>query len=228
VTPTTSAGNIATLRRVANRIWRPAGVFFTLDPVTSFTITLDVAGEINYNSGTSGGPNNTVNGTAIATGDHTEFWNLRSTAAGGRHAANKINVYWVHQFTDVDVAPANQHNLRAMTWDKGLDASTHGIVMKDGADGNDLAHEIGHFLSLFTNRLLHADQDRGTTHSLHDVQVLKRLMYSFNPYTSRRSYRRNLGYGNNQRGSVISMRNKPQYSRDAEWYEARVRARNPF
>ena len=228
VPPTTTAAQIASLRRVANRIWRPAGIWFGLDPVTTFTITLDVAGEINYNSGTSGGANNTVNGTAIASGDHGEFWQIRNTASGGQHTARKINVYWVHQFTDVDVAPANQHNLRAMTWDKRLDAATHGIVMKDGADGNDLAHELGHFLSLFTRRLLHADQDRGTRHSLHDVQVLQRLMYSFNPYVSRRSYRRNIGYGANQRGALLTMRNKSQYNRDAEWYEARRRARSPF
>lgn len=225
VAPTTNAARITRLGRTANRIWRPAGVNFNFRPARTFTITLDRAGEISYHSGdptppaTVPAPGTTINGTTVAVGNHSEFWALRSTASGGRHTASHINVYWVTQFRNAAL-PANPFLLNAMTWARDLDASTHGIVMRDAADGNDLAHELGHFLSL-----PHSDMD---DHSLHDVQVLKHLMYSFRPYTVNRGWRRNVGYGNRQRGALITMRNKPQYTRDGEWHESRTRARNPF
>jgi hypothetical protein len=95
--------------------------------------------------------------------------------------------------------------------------------MKDGANGNDLAHEFGHFLSL-----PHADEAVLGTSSREEMWVLRQLMYSFRPFVAAVGYREELGYGHQQRGALITLRNRAQFNRDAEWVDARTRARNAF
>jgi hypothetical protein len=100
-----------------------------------------------------------------------------------------------------------------------------GIVMTDGADANDLAHELGHYLSLS-----HSDEPAAGAggRSRNDIQVLRRLMYRYNPH-GRSGYRSNVGYGSGARGALITMRDKPKHFRDDEWFEARRRAiRGPY
>jgi len=215
----TGQADVDSLERVVNRIWRPCGVSFNFESCTGHNVSRTGyvrAGEITYNDSSS--PVTIPAGTVAA-----NYWNeFADVRAQGRNA-NAINLYFVGQFTNVGVPAANQHDLNAMTWDKTLSPTRHGVVMKDGADGNDLAHEFGHFLSL-----PHSDEPTPGNHSREDMYVLRQLMYSFRPFVPAVGYRAELGYGHRQRGALITLRNKAQFNRDAEWFDARRRARNPF
>jgi hypothetical protein len=213
--PNTTQADLTRQEREVNAIWRPCGVRFTFGTATGHNVVRTGyfnAGEITYNS--SG---------AVAEGVPanywTEFWDVR----GQDRAASTINLYYVHEFTNVGAAAGMRHALNAMTWDRDLDATRHGVIMKDGANGNDLAHEFGHFLSL-----PHPDEEVIGTSSREDMWVLRQLMYSFRPYNAAFGYRHELGYGGHQRGALITLRNRAQYNRDAEWVDARTRARNAF
>jgi hypothetical protein len=198
-----------------NAIWRPCGVRFNFGTATGHAVTRTGffnAGEITYNdTGAAVG--------AVPANYWTEFWDVR----GQDRAANTLNLYYVHEFTNVGAAAGHQHDLNAMTWDRDLDATRHGVIMKDGANGNDLAHEFGHFLSL-----PHSDESTPGNHSREDMWCCRQLMFSFRPFAAAFNYREELGYGHRQRGALITLRNRPQFNRDAEWVDARTRARNAF
>ncbi|HEV8607056.1 MAG TPA: hypothetical protein VGQ99_17075 [Tepidisphaeraceae bacterium] len=212
---TTTQADITRQEREVNAIWRPCGVRFNFGTATGHNVVRTgyvTAGEITYNS--SGAA---VGG--VAANYWTEFWDVR----GQDRAANTINLYYAHEFTNVAGAAGHTHDLNAMTWDRALDATRHGVIMKDGANGNDLAHEFGHFLSL-----PHADEAVLGTSSREEMWVLRQLMYSFRPFVAAVGYREELGYGHQQRGALITLRNRAQFNRDAEWVDARTRARNAF
>jgi len=212
---TTTQADITALATAVNAIWRPCGVRFRFGATAGHAVAragFFNAGQITYNdTGAAVG--------AVPANYWTEFWDVR----GQDRAANTINLYFVHQFTNVGRAAGHQHDLNAMTWDRSNDATRHGVIMKDGANGNDLAHEFGHFLSL-----PHTDEDPIGTNSREDMWVCRELMFSFRPYAASVGYREEVGYGHQQRGALITMRNRPQFNRDAEWFDARTRARNAF
>lgn len=201
---TTNQAGIDDLRRVVNRIWRPAGIYFRFRTVAGHTVTrtgFANAGEITYNDQST--PQNWA-----------EFYSV----IGQDRVANHVNLYFIRRFTNVGFAPP-QHTMQAGTLDRVASSTNHGVIMTDSADGNDLAHELGHFLSLD-----HPDE----VSNLKDVDSRRRLMFRYNPYSTSRAYRRNVGYGNLNRGALITMRNKPQDRRDNDWNDSRTRARNPF
>ena len=211
---TTTAANVTTLENQVNAIWRACGVRFNFRAVgAASTVTgYTTAGEVTYN------PTNAAVGGMTANN-----WTELTGVTALNRAADAINLYFVHQFTDISAAAPNNHLVNAFTWDKVAFATGHGVVMKDGANGNDLAHEFGHFLSL-----PHADEDPPGTHSREDMWCCRQLMFSFRPYVAAAGYREEVGYGHRQRGALITLRNRPQYNKDGEWVEARTRARNPF
>ena len=89
-----------------------------------------------------------------------------ASASFGHQPANQL------RFSPVGAAAGHQHDLNAMTWDRDLDAARHGVIMKDGANGNDLAHEFGHFLSL-----PHSDESTPGNHSREDMWCCRQLMF---------------------------------------------------
>jgi hypothetical protein len=79
-----------------------------------------------------------------------------------------------------------------------------GIILTDQADGNDLAHELGHFLGDYG---IHAGDNAASKHFRDDVWAERRLMYPFNPLGGvLATYRHDVTYGNLKRGSLISVK----------------------
>jgi len=216
----TNQARIDTLRDVVNRVWRPVGLRFNFKPVAGHTVTRTgciTAGEVTTNNSSAPVPN-PLGGT-LAANDWTEFNNILLQD----RVASHINIHWVVRFTNLGVAAPNQHNTNAATYDRVAWPAGCGIIMNDTADGNDLAHEIGHFLSLN-----HPDENAAGASVIEHVDMLRRLMYSFRPFAANAAYRANVGYGANQRGALVTMRNRSQDRRDNDWNDSRTRARNPY
>jgi hypothetical protein len=211
---------VTTLMNVAKRIWRQCGIWFQVNAARAATVTLTVPGQITENSHAS----NTLNapdGTAFGPGsdDSTRVHQANRTP-------NACNIWWLQQIGDLNPAAGG----RTMAWalDNTADAPGNlwsGVVMTDGADGNDLAHEIGHYLTLD-----HADEPAAGSANVDrtDIQVLRRLMYRYNPHGAG-GFRSNVGYGAGLRGALLTMRDKARYYRDDEWFETRRHAiRGPY
>jgi hypothetical protein len=210
---TTTAANVTTLETQVNAIWRACGVRFNFratvspPPIAGFTTAGVVSS--NYSNAAVG---------AMPANDFTELTRVTALARAG----DAINLYFVRSLIDVSRAAPNNFS-HAVTWDKVGFPTGHGVVMRDGATGRDLAHEFGHFLSLD-----HADESSPGAHTRDDMWVYRQLMYSYRPLPTTVGYRTELGYGRNEPGSLITLRNRPQFNKDAEWFDARTRARNPF
>lgn len=205
----TTAAQITSRMNVAKRIWRQCGIHFHVLPPRPATVTLTVPGQITENSHATNAYN-TPDGVSRAAGfDDSNPVHLNN------RAANACNIWWVQQIGDINPTAGGQ----TMAWalNKTAWAAGSGIVMTDGADGNDLAHEIGHYLMLD-----HSDEPAGSVGGVDrtDYQVLRRLMYRYNPH-GRGGFRGNVGYGNGLRGALLTMRDKPKHSRDDEWFETR-------
>ena len=117
----------------------------------------------------------------------------------------------------------------AFSWPNGIALSLNpsGII----ASGNDLAHELGHTLSL-TNPSppIHADDDPDDKNKKEDIWSLRRLMYSYNSYEGSRAgdnWAQNVGYGKIMRGSMVTIRHLNNNATDDECNKARIWAKPP-
>lgn len=207
-----TAATLTTLFDEANAIWRPAGIRFLYGQTQTRTTPVNgfsVAGQMTttMNAGTPGhvpGANN---------------WNEFSTIINTNVRANYINVYFVRQANEI----------RGLTYANDVARPNgYGIVLVDGADANDLAHELLHFLDTEG----HADDPvPATANAKVDMWARRRLMYAFNPYgASGIAHRDDVGYGNIARGSLITVKNTPNTveANDAELERARARSLNPY
>lgn len=208
-TTTTTAATITTLVNVAQRIWRQCGIAFNVLPVRAATVTLTAPGVCLENSHSTNSYNS-PDGVARAPG----FDDSDPLHTSNRQA-NALNIWWVQAVRDLNPTAGGQ--TMAWAYSKRMWAAGCGVVMTDGADGNDLAHEIGHFLTLN-----HSDEPASGSAGVDrtDYQVLRRLMYRYNPH-GRGGFRSNVGYGRGLRGALITMRDKTRHYRDDEWFETR-------
>lgn len=213
--------SVTALFDAVNAIWRPAGIAFNLDqfvitPVTGFA----VAGQMTTN-------------LSATPPTFNEFSRLINTNI----SSSRINIYCVPRSNEI----------RGLTFDHdaprpapGVTPTSEGfgIVLVDAADANDFAHELGHYLDLDD----HMD-DLGGNNFRFDIWAHRCLMYRFNPFgdvTQPRvglpiepAFRNDVGYGNQLRGALITVKNLPADGtaatavRDDEVARARRRSLNP-
>lgn len=203
-----------------NAIWRAAGIQFNdLEFVNTAINGFANAGQVTTNL-------NPPAGTPVS---FNEFSRLVNTNI----SRTRINIYCV----------VNCNDARGLTFDHdirrpapGVVPTTEGfgIMLVDAADANDFAHELGHYLDLDD----HTD-DLGTNPATFrfDIWAHRCLMYRFNPFgdvTQPRvglpiepAFRNNVGYGNQLRGALITLKNLPADQRDDEVNRARRRSLNP-
>jgi hypothetical protein len=200
-----AATQFTAILNMVQAIWRPCGIVFNAATPQSDAVTFARAGEVDQRE-----LNRLLNTN----------WNQRT-----------INVYFVHlmrvagspDFLGVGISPDRKAEV-GVTKPGIILADTN--VTGDRRDAqywaNDLAHEIGHFLSL------HHAGDRSTPNELHDPWARRMLMYPRNTQDhapAPLAYRSNVGYGEldgwHHRGCLLTMKNVPGVPRDGECTSAR-------
>lgn len=230
-------GNVDTLVRGVDAIWRPCGVRFTYAHARIVAETIRrrpaPATGSEYLHRPSGtwralpapmGAAADYAAAGIVTTDATTYpdanhqYDEFDTLLNINPVANAVNVYCVHDGTGwaglsyvTDVSMAGQSGL--------------GLAIADNASAYDLAHELGHYLG---NN--HADENSaGDDTDNKDIWLVRRLMYSDWPADAP-PYRNDVGYGPDQYGAMISVKKLGgDYSNaDGEVARSRRRARNPY
>lgn len=233
--------NITNLINGVNDIWRPAGIEFRTDNMQiihdevrrnpanavrsqyfhrgsgswrSLPAPLGAAGNF-VSAGTI-----TSNSTWGAGGadEYREF----DTLINLNFVANRVNIYCVHTSAEWNATSASY----TPDWN-GLSyvGLNRGIAIVDVASNYGLAHELGHYLN---NN--HADENAaGNDADNKEIWLVRRLMYSGWPDAAP-AYRNDVGYGADQYGALISVKQLGgDYSnQDGELARSRRRARNPF
>lgn len=214
------------------RIWRPFGINFTLLPQVEHTVQMSVAGQVMW-------------GAEI--GNLFAAHNAPPAPAGGGPApaapAKTLHIYFVHHcvgtagqgYFGVGVAPS----LVAANAYASVGINHPGIVVADEAKGAYaldielqsamVAHEIGHFLSLW-----HPEK-KDAGHQREDMWSRRSLMYPTLPPTVFGDWRDKLGYGTfhipppqnkdaPKNGVLITMKDLSQLITDGEATTARQAA----
>ena len=193
------------LLTAAGTIWRPHGVRFVVAARRDSTIADVNNGILSVN----------------AAGQFPQF----PTLMGTNRFANAINIHFIRQIGT------------GSTLGLGLSLvgspGGYGIALPDGADLNDLAHEIGHVLDLAPGPAGHADDNDATTQNVrNDLYTIRRLMHSFNPFTPPQPHLGDIGYGarggNTLRGALISVKDLAGDPADGDHPVARGAARPPL
>jgi hypothetical protein len=116
----------------------------------------------------------------------------------------------------------------------------NGTAIRESAAGDlmtgiNIAHELGHFLGLANNlpvsmadKRSHSDDDPDNAHQKADIWAIRRLMYSNWPADTRTAdpWARNVGYGADLSGCMISVRDHANDPTDDECRTARKWAKN--
>jgi len=206
--------SLAPIFDIVNAIWRSAGLEFQVFDVVNTAVNgFAVAGQVTTNLQ-----------PAPAVSEFREFSRLINT----NFSTTRINIYCV--------PAANQ--FRGLTFDKDAPRPAPGVVptsegfgiaLVDAADGNDFAHELGHFLDLDD----HSDELGGGNFRF-DIWVRRCLMFRFNPYGDvttaappEPAFRNEVGYGTSLRGALITVKDRVGDTRDGELARARRRSLNP-
>ena len=208
---------VGTLFEVVNAIWLPMGIRFnivewknTVRTLTSThgTITGGYQGHVGV--------------------DNSNQWYIQASELGRvNRRARAINVYFVRGTYNADN--------RTFNGTRGIgtsvtSAADYAVVVVDGCDGNDVAHELGHVLNLDFHgggKIGHADDTAATTHSRDNIWIRRRLLYSYNPYgplAGTPARRINVGYGSYARGALLAMKDLAGDPTDGEYRESRNRA----
>ena len=213
VATTRTQASVTALFDTVNAIWRACGLEFQLfDFVNTAVNGFAVAGQVTTNLSAT-----------------PPTWNEFSRLINTNVAATRINIYCV---------PA-ANEWRGLTFDHDAVRPAPGVVptfegfgiaLVDGADGNDFAHELGHFLDLDD----HTD-DLGANTFRFDIGSRRCLMFRFNPYGDvttlvppQPAFRNNVGYGTSLRGALVTVKDLPGDPRDGELARSRRRSLNPL
>jgi hypothetical protein len=174
---------------------------------------------------TAGKISDNVAGTLMGT-EFDAIMNAKDTA--NRNIEDtKINVLFVNSIDGAE----------GITYSAALAPWPNGIAMRESSSGKlmtaiNLAHEIGHFLALAQNlkapKRSHAEDDPNKDNKKKDIWSIRRLMYGLWPSNTRSAdaWARNVGYGKDLSGCMISIRNLPKDPADNECYTARKWSKN--
>lgn len=186
----------------ANIIWRPHGVRFRIIGRRQTTMPDAAAGVLTQ--------------TAGATPTLTTLFTTN-------RAANAINIHFIRII--------GTGGTRGIGRTLVLAPTSYALVLPDNGNANDIAHELGHVLNLDFHATpagggIHADDEVGGKRT--DIWTTRRLMHSFNPFTPGQPYQADVGYGANNRGALISIKNVVIDTTDDESRVARTSATPPL
>lgn len=193
----TSVANLATIMPLVRAVWAHYGVTFTINATVNTTVTLAAAGSVS--------------------------WAELGTLLGTNWVPGSINVYLVPQITSSGGGTTLGYGISrvsAVTYS----LPNPGIVLADGGGGitrdamwwaNDMAHEVGHFFTLWHPENLQPPNEREDTWSR------RMLMHNFNHMGTMGNWKDDVGYGNINRGCFVTMKNLSQLVTDNECTTAR-------
>lgn len=201
----TSVANVAAIMPLVRAVWVHYGVTFTVGSTINETLTLATAGEV---------------------GD-AEL----ATVLGTNWVPSSINVYLVPQFTpDPTSGGVTLGYGFSRTSFSTFGMPNPGILLADGGPGvtrtvmtwaNDLAHEIGHFFTLWHPENKQDPDERKDTWSR------RSLMHNYNEMEVLGGWRDNVDYGVNLRGCFVSIKDLTHLTTDAECATARTAISGP-
>lgn len=199
-----SSASIARVMTLAQAIWKPYGVLFSVQATLADTVTLATAGVVS----------------------DTPYPGELATVLGKRWIPNTINVYFVPQI--------GTRNVLGYGYSRGVIAAhgvpnpgillgdrTPSFVHDDEWSGNDLAHEAGHFFGL-----THVDNKNTAATIRQDYWARRCLMHNNNFPNQTTDWREDLGYGQlggrARRGSLVTHKDLTTITNDAECTKART------
>ncbi len=199
-TPTTrTAQTLVQLFQEVNNTWRIGGIEFQYDPAQ--TVQTPVNGLANAGQMTTSLPQS-----------FTEFSKIINTAV----SRSGINVYFVQAANEVTGLTFANDVARP----RGF-----GLVIADSGTSQTVAHELCHYL----DSPQHSDQNAAGAQIRGDIWTLRTLMFSSLGFAAQvPAHRNDVGYGANQAGSFMMVKDLPVDTSDGEVARARRRALNPF
>jgi hypothetical protein len=214
--PASSQADYEKCMRTAAKILWWAGINLTIEGWRTKTITSDATHH--YSAGRL---------SADATGTRRTEFNLIMGKADneGPVEDNKVNMLF---FNGIDGAEGVTFPACMYPWPNGvaITDSASGALMT----GINIAHELGHFLGLsnllpatHADRRYHSEDDPDDGHKRKDIWSIRRLMYGDWPSTTRAAapWARNVGYGADLSGCMITARNLKNDCTDDECKRAR-------
>ena len=222
VAGTAPAANVAAIMAKVADVWVHYGITVNVQPVQNKTVTLataDIASDNPF-------PGELATLLASNWPDGTTNW-----------VPNTINAYFVRQLGTGNTLGYGF----SRTSFAGFGLSNPGILLGDRTAGggrsglmhyaNDLAHEIGHFFRLWHPENVQPPNEREDTWSrrmlMHNFNLMRgpnpwpRNDGSGNPFTQRPRFA-DAGYGAQNRGCAITVKDLPQLNTDAEMATARA------
>ncbi len=202
-----TADSLVALFEGVNRIWRPVGIEFLYDQ------TQTTSGSISGFT-TKGTMTTHLSSTPPEFSEFTRLISLVDPVTGDKPDPNAINVYFIHNATEV----------QGLTFDN--DNPQHGVVIADLQNpdpAQTTAHELGHYLDNDN----HADENTTSKHIRDDISSIRRLMFGPAKPGKNPGYRSNVGYGNRLTGNLISVKHHPADPNDGEVDRNRRRALHP-
>lgn len=198
-----TTANVNAIMDHVRAIWAPAGVAFTVGASVNENLTFATAGVVSDNP----------------------FPGEINTLLATNHVANTINVYFVGGIGTGNTLGYGFSRPSSVTFGTG----NPGIILADQAGGqahdtpwagNDLAHEIGHFLQLWHPNNLQPPNER------EDTWCRRMLMHNFNTEVIQGNWKDDVGYGalggSARRGALVTHKDIPHITTDGEVRTARA------
>jgi len=194
-----SNANVADIMAIVRRIWKPCGISFSVGATQNDAVTFATAGVMSDNP-----------------------WPGEvDTILGTNWVPNTINAYFVPQIGTGNTLGYGISRPTSVTFglvNPGIilgDQTAGGMVHDTMWAANDLAHEVGHFLQLWHPNNLQPPNER------EDTWCRRMLMHNFNLMAQQNNWQDDTGYGPLRRGCLVTMKDVPRITTDAECGTAR-------